>query len=157
MKSKKNTLTMLVEEISAHVNNIKNVNENYSYYNEILGDTSFILAGLCELILKESCKEWYKDENKWIDDSLITKAAMHEDTIHMEGVMIWGKTNTTQQWTDPFSIKISMPEEERNFSVLAFSFGDLDTPTITYREFNENRNFWINNDRKWKCFISNPC
>ncbi len=152
MKSIKEILGMLVRELIKHIDKIKSINPMSIYYNEILGDTSFLLAGLLELLLKKNYNEW--DERKWIDDSLITNVIMQNNKLIIEGVMIWGKTDTTEQWTDPFSFEIELLNNKTSFKEFTFLFCDLDNPEITYENFRDNRDYWARTNRKWKYVIS---
>ena len=101
MKSINEITSMLSSEIERHIDNIKSVNQNLVNYNEIIGDTSFLLAGLLESLLEQHFNDW--DHQKWIDDSLITSVLMQKRQLTIKGIMIWGREDTTNQWTDLFS------------------------------------------------------
>lgn len=140
MKSIKRILTMLVYELVKDLERIKSIDKELVYYNEILGDTSFLLAGLLELLLKKNFGEW--DSSKWIDDSLITSVAMQNEKMNIEGIMIWGRENTTEQWTDPFSFEIELLMDEVSFKRFTFLFCDLNNHEISYEKFKVNRKYW---------------
>ncbi|MFC4874286.1 hypothetical protein [Negadavirga shengliensis] len=152
MKSTRKILTMLVRELNNYLDNIKSINIVSGYYNEILGDTSFLLAGLLESLLKKNNIEW--DKKKWIDDSLITNIICQNDKVIIEGVMIWGKMNTTEQWTDPFFFEIELLKDEIGFKKFTFLFCDLKHTEITYEEFRDNGDYWVSTNRKWKYVIN---
>ncbi|SEK63699.1 hypothetical protein SAMN05421740_102296 [Parapedobacter koreensis] len=144
---------MLVHELNNHLDKIKSINPiSVYYYNEILGDTSFLIVGLLESLLKESCSEW--GEKKWIDDSLITNVIVQNNKLKIEGVIIWGKMDITEQWTDPFSFEIELLRDEISFKEFTFLFCDLDNPEITYEDFRDNRDYWVRTNRKWKYVIN---
>jgi len=152
VKSIEEILTMLVHELEKYGHKIDRNSRKNEYYNEQLGDTSFLLAGLLELLLKENITEW--DKEKWIDDSLITKIEINNDKLTIEGIMIWGIENTTEQWTDPFCFEIESFISKIDFKKITFLFGDWDYPEVSYEEFKKHRNFWGANDRNWKYIIN---
>lgn len=122
------------------------------YYNEMLGDTSFILAGLLESHLNGEFDDW--DKEKWMDDCLITNAEIDEGELSLSGVMIWGIESVTAQWTAPFFFKIELDEDRKDYFKYAFLFGDLDLPEIPYEYFRQNRNCWNSFERNWKYIIN---
>jgi hypothetical protein len=143
---------MLVYELAKDLERIKSIDKELVYYNEFLGDTSFLLAGLLELLLKKNFGEW--DSRKWIDDSLITRISTQNEKMNIEGIMIWGRENTTEQWTDPFSFEIELSMDEVSFKRFTFLFCDLDFREISYEEFKLNREYWDKNNRNWKYRIN---
>ena len=151
MKSTKEILLMLIHELVNNLDRIKSINPIPMYYNEVLGNASFLMAGLLESLLRESSNEW--DERKWIDDSLITDVIIRNSKLIIEGVMIWGKMDVTEQWTDPFSFEIELLRKNMSFKKFTFSFCDSEKPEITYGEFRNNRNYWTKGNRKWKYVI----
>ena len=151
MKNINEIILMLVSELTSHLDKIKSIKEPLVYFNEILGDTSFLLAGLLESLLKKRFNEW--DNRRWIDDSLVTKTIMVNNKLKIEGVMIWGMKNTTDQWTEPFIFEIELLNEEVNYREFVFLFGDLDKAEITYEEFRDNRSYWTVNNRNWRYII----
>jgi len=152
MKSAKEILVMLVRELIDHLDKVKNLKGDFEYYNDMLGDTSFILAALLESILKSNIGEW--DNRKWIDDSLITEFVMRGKSLKIDGIMIWGRENTTEQWTEPFIFEIELLKEELRYKNFLFLLGDLDKPEITYEEFKDNRDYWIPSNRNWQYIIN---
>jgi hypothetical protein len=151
MKAVKELLIMLVCELVKHLNDVKSVNKKVVYYNEILGDTSFLLAGILQSLLN-GFKDW--DKRKWFDDSLLTSILIQNEKLTIKGIMIWGKKNTTEQWTEPFSFEIVICENKSSFKEYTFLFSDLDKPEITYEEFRENRNYWDQDEINWKYIIN---
>lgn len=141
---------MLVDELYKHFDEIKSNNQGLTYYNELLGDTSFLLAGLLGSLLKQKYGDWHS--KRWIDDSLITKVVEYNNEINIEGIMIWGKENTTEQWTSPFSFKINLAKNQPGFKKFTFLFCHAEDPEISYEEFKVNGDVW-NKGRKWKYVI----
>ena len=99
---------------------------------------SFLLAGVLELNLKADCENW--DTDKWIDDSLLTKVTVDKNKVSIWGVMIWGRLDTTEQWTDPFYFEIVL--NEIGFIEYTFLYGEEQSIEVTYEAFNQNRNLW---------------
>ena len=118
------------------------------YYNEVMGDVSFLLAGVLELNLKTSCENW--DADKWIDDSLLTKVSVDGNKVSIWGVMIWGRMHTTEQWTDPFYFEAILNDISIEYT---FMFGEEQALEVTYGAFNQDRNMWdrgFYSNRDWK-------
>lgn len=152
MKSTEEIQSMLVSELFKHIGDIESIERKQDYYNQILGDTSFLLAGLLETLLKMYSEDW--DNIKWIDDSLITDIEIKNKKFCIWGIMIWGKEGTTEQWTDPFYFEIDLLLEERSFKRFTFLFCDLNNPEISYEYFKDNRNYWADRSRDWKYIIN---
>ena len=146
MKSSNEITQMLLEELLSNIDNTTNF-KNSTYYNEILGDTSFLLAGLLNSIFK---KESDGDENVWIDDSLITAIKLIDNKIFIDGVMIWGKGGTTEQWVEPFKFIMNLDKSLKNFTSYKFFFKDLDLKEISYEDFRENRDYYSHEIKNWK-------
>lgn len=162
MKSVREIINMLLLELSKNLNRV-NLTQNLDYYNSLMGDTSFLLAGLLESELKANFDDW--DSSKWIDDSLLTKVIKADkNTVLIWGIMIIGKENTTQQWTDPFYCEIVVKEDFSNFNKMLFLFGEQNTSEVTYHEFIQDRNMWdkgfysndswLPSERNWKYTIT---
>lgn len=152
MKSIKEIITMLATEIAEHSDNIKSMNIKPIYYNEILGDTSFLLASLLESLLVRNFNDW--DKKNWIDDSLITHAQIQDSKLSLEGIIIWGKENTTEQWTNPFALEMEFLKDKMSLKRFTFWFCDLDNHEIPYEEFNKLRDYWNNGTKNWKYIIN---
>jgi len=144
-------LLILVDELENHINKIKAKNHSVLYYNEILGDTSFLLAVLLDSLLKNNYEDW--DNSKWFDDCLISELTIQNDKVKLFGVMIWGKYDTTEQWTEPFAFEVDLLNQKNNNVTFKFLFSDLDNPEITYENFSKNRDYWSVKNRKWKYII----
>ncbi|MCS3533014.1 hypothetical protein [Chryseobacterium sp. JUb7] len=142
MKSTNEIAEILLEELQDKINKI-NLKDTI-YYNEFLGDTSFLLAGLLYSLIKEDSNI---DNTIWIDDSLITKVNRFDNIILIEGIMIWGKDNTTEQWVDPFKFNMNF---NNNFIDFTFLFKDLDLNEISYESFRNNRNYFSDEIENWK-------
>jgi hypothetical protein len=154
MKSIEEIQTMLVSELSNSVSRVKSMSSNLEYYNEILGDTSFLLAGLLDSLLKLK-DDW--DSKKWIDDSLLMKVNLNQNRFSIWGVMIGGVENVTDQWTDPFYFEIELNKAKSDFNEYTFLFSDLYKSEISYEEFRDNRSYWrpsTSNERDWKYVIN---
>jgi hypothetical protein len=154
MKSINDIKIMLTNELTKNLDRIKNVNNEMMYLNEILGDTSFILARFLYLLLQKNYNEW--NSNKWIDDCLITDLSIKNEKIRIEGVVILGNIKTTMQWTSPFSFETDLLNNEVQLNEFTFLFGDIDNPEITYEDYRDNRDYWFQpNNRNWKYIINN--
>lgn len=151
MKSPKEIMRMLVPELFRHLDRIDLNSRRPVYYNDILGDTSFLFAGLLEGLLKKNLIEW--DRAKWIDDSIITNLLVKDTEVKIDGVVIFGERNTTEQWTEPFSFWVDLDRQRDTFRDFIISFGDLDSPAITYERFKAHPNHWASNSRNWKYII----
>lgn len=146
MKSGNEIAQMLLGELLKNINNINNFN-NSKYYNEILGDTSFLLAGLLHVMIK---KEPQIDQKVWMDDSLITNIKLVNNIIFIDGIMIWGENGTTEQWVDPFNFNICLNNDFTDFIYYNFFFKDLYMSELLYDDFKENRNYYSDKIRNWK-------
>ena len=151
-KSIREIEVMLASELWECLSRISSMKPKLGYYNETLGDTSFLLAGLLDSILKIK-DDW--DSKKWLDDSLLMKVKLNHNKLSLWGVIIWGKENVTDQWTDPFYFEIKLGQTKPEFNEYTFLFADLDKPEISYENFSENRNYWNpSDDRNWKYVIN---
>jgi len=153
MKPSKEILVALVDELTKHLEVIKAFKSKPLYYNEILGDTSFLLAGLLGSLLKKKYTEW--NRKKWIDDSLITNVLVQKNKLVIEGVIIWGIENTTEQWTDPFLFEVELSKGKIVLKRFIFLFCDLVEPEISYEKFKVTRDYWQKkSERNWKYEIN---
>lgn len=162
MKSVKELQKMLVSELCNSLDRIRTNKGKMDFYNGILGDTSFLIAGLLESLLKLKFDEW--DPRKWIDDSLLTNINLNKNKLSIWGVMIWGMENETEQWTEPFYFEIDLNPNKLDFSIYTFLYCDLDNPEISYENFKESPDYWdkqldMNNnlnftERNWKYIIN---
>jgi hypothetical protein len=149
MKTSREIQQMLVSELLARSENILGLKEKPLYYNKVLGDTSFLLAGLLNSLMTENeINDW--GVQKWIDDCLLMDAQIHVDQIRFWGIVIWGIEGTTEQWTDPFYFEMELQEDEQTFSHFTFLFRDEEMTEITYSDFRMNREYWKIKDRNWK-------
>lgn len=152
MKSKSDIEYMLFEELNFSVERINSIKKDESYYNHILGNTSFLLATLIELLLVERHFDW--DNKKWMDDSLISDLIISENFLLLEGVMIWGGNDTTEQWTEPFKFIIKFNEKQHVTKDYTFYFSDKLKKEIPYSIFLEKRSYWKSIERDWKYIIN---
>ena len=160
MKSSKELQSMLASEICNNLLALKEA-KNQANFNEIMGDSSFLLSGILERELENNPK-W--NPNNWIDDSIIHKVKLKDSKIKIWGVIIWGKVSTTKQWTEPFYSEFSLDCKYAKLKELIILFGDEKVEEITYEEFAENRTFWDKDfysntnwkpsERNWKYRIS---
>jgi hypothetical protein len=149
MKSSKELQAMLASEICTNLLALKEA-KNLDCYNEITGDSSFLLSGILERELEADTK-W--SPSNWIDDSLLHKVSLENSKIKMWGVMIWGKEGTTKQWTEPFYCEFSLGCKPDELQELVILFGDEMVEEMIYEEFAENRTFWdkdFYSDTNWK-------
>lgn len=161
MKSIEEIEEMLVDEINNKIG-LLNSNIELDNYNELMGDVSFLLSGVLELKLKECFSDWLPE--KWLDDSLLSRVIHNGKKISIWGIMIWGKEDTTEEWTDPFYFEMILNENSCDFLEYTFLFSEEFDTEVTYEEFNQNRNMWDRNfylnetwnpsDRDWKYIIN---
>lgn len=151
MKPAKELIEMLFQEINEHLDSIVSKKQTLVYYNEIMGDTSFLLAGVLESLLKENVAEW--DHAKWMDDSLLTHVEIENDILRIGGIMVWGRGGTTEQWVDPFSFETALPGAQHVPRRFVFLFSDWDKPELSYGKFNEKRHYWEGSPRNWRYVI----
>jgi aminoglycoside phosphotransferase (APT) family kinase protein len=144
---------MLVPELIEHQDDVGFVNPTSDYHNKTLGDSSFLLAGLLGQLLKEVNSEW--NEERWIDDSLIRNVFTDNEKLIIEGVMIWGEMDTTEQWVDFFYFDIELLRDKISYKEFTFLFCDLDFSKIKYEHFSNNRDYYRSGkNRKWKYVIN---
>lgn len=148
MKSTNEIILMLADELTNHLHQIKSIDERPKYYNGLLGDTSFLLAGLLFSILKRKYTEWKYD--KWIDDSLLTNVVIEESNLIIDGMIIFGRAGVNKQWVDYFSFKVDVFKGHVNLNKFSFLFGLVDSPEISYEDFKNNRELHIVCNKKWK-------
>jgi hypothetical protein len=142
---------MLVDELVDHVDNFVTVKRDNLYYNEILGNTSFLLAGLLGSILNSKNDQWVS--NKWFDDSLITRISYNNGTFRIYGIMIWGKKDTTEQWTEPFGFVLKIYNIESYAGSFDLYFGNLDRNEISYELYKMDQSHWSDNVTNWRFII----
>ena len=137
MKSAKEILEMLVEELAVHLHDDDSLPETGGYYNEGLGKTSFLLSGLLQALLKDECSSSWNSNLLWIDDSLITTVTRQENKLRIGGAMIWGKRGSSEEWVDPFFFEIEPFVNAPVASRLILLFGD-DKSNLTYEEYKDD-------------------
>lgn len=151
MKSHNQIEKMLAEELLNCLSEPIQIIRKNGYYNESLGDTSFLLSGLLGCLL-EQYPEWEKE--KWLDDSLITNIKSEDQNIILNGVIIWGRDNTTEEWTDPFCFSGDLDKTTQTFRRYTFLFGDLGKDEISYSEYKHNRDYWNGKEYNWRYIIN---
>jgi hypothetical protein len=151
LRTEPEILAMLVPQLISGVEKLSLINTKPVYYNELFGDTSFLLTGLLELMLKKKFDDW--EEDKWFDDSLLSSARFSNSTLTLGGVIIWGREDTSQRWTDPFSFQIDLRVDEKNYKRYAFLFGHVNDQEVTYEEFIDDHGYWDNREKDWKYII----
>ncbi|WP_343690902.1 hypothetical protein [Chitinophaga sp.] len=150
MKSISELENMLAMELSPFTTGERSVAQPSKYYNEPLGDISFILGGIVKAHLKEKHAEWFVN-GKWIDDTLIETFTCNQQIIEMSGVVIWGLSGDTEQWTDPFRIVIEFSDEEiAKYTIL---FGDVLRASLKFTDFKYNRDYWKGSEMDWDYII----
>jgi hypothetical protein len=162
MKSIEEIQNILVNELWDNLDKIKSAKPNLAYYNEFLGDTSFILVGLLELLLISRFSDW--DKYRWIDDCLITKVKTNDSLLSIWGIVISGIKDGTGQFTEPFYLEIELNQNTCDFNRYLFLFSDLNRPVLSYQSFRENRDYWDKqyyktdywdvSERYWKYIIN---
>lgn len=150
MKTADEILKMLICELFVHLTSDFMVKKEGGFYNRFLGDTSFLLAGLLQALLKEKVPQW-DSKSRWIDDCLITHLRLFENRLVLGGVMIWGRMDTTEQWVDVFSFETEQVSKDEGSPRYAFSFCDSQRPERKYEEYGEGGPV-VNNyeDISWK-------
>lgn len=139
MKSIEEIENMLVEELCASADNVECMDKSKRYFNDCVGDASFILAALLHQHLKLSKFDWCK--KKWIDDCLLSKIQKNENEVCIWGVMIWGREGVNSQWVEPFFFKIDL-DCNGGQSDYIIMFGSADHPELKYEDFLQNREYW---------------
>lgn len=147
MKQLEEIKVIFNSELTKHLEVMSTLPKQSQYYNEFLGDVSVILAALIESSLRKNFVDW--DHTKWMDDSLITKLVLSNDKLNIAGVVIWGRENTTQQWTDPFRFEAEF-REDGTFSNFLIWFQYVNTPELTFDEFKNSRNYYNSAQPIWK-------
>jgi hypothetical protein len=143
MKSKRQIEDILVKEIEM----ISVTNSDRHLPKDELGDITFVLAGLLNVIMKQT-NDW--DPQRWIDDCIITEVHKINRIFSTSGIMIWGVTSTTEQWTDPFTFQITLNQSKRKFEAYTFKFRDNENSEITYGQYKMFPNYWLAKKRNWK-------
>ncbi|MEM7371946.1 MAG: hypothetical protein AAF587_25245 [Bacteroidota bacterium] len=161
MKSDIEIKQMFLSEICEHVEKLDSQIE-LVYYNDLLEDTSFLLAAFLERLLIKNASEW--DDDKWVDDCLLTKVLFSDKRLQIWGVMIWGRLDISSQWTDPFYFDFTLDLSCCKMKNSTFLFRDMNIPSISYEQFNISRGFWDKDffsdnqwdpyERTWKLVIS---
>ncbi|KAB2916179.1 MAG: hypothetical protein F9K23_08695 [Bacteroidetes bacterium] len=142
------TLTeMLFENLINSITSIKSATLHQNYYNDLVGNTSVILSAILAQYLRSKYVEWKKE--KWIDDSLITGVEFKNEIFYINGVVIWGRMDTTEQWTDPFYFEATLNTVKKTFQKFKLLFGDKEIPSLTYEVFKYQRDYWDGANRNW--------
>lgn len=134
MKTADEILKMLIGELFVHLDSDFSVKKEGIFYNRALGDSSFLLAGLLQLLLRENVPQW-DSKSRWLDDSLITHVRLNENKLVLGGVMIWGKRDTTEQWVDLFSFETEPLSKEARSPRFTFSFCDAQGSERKYEDY----------------------
>lgn len=150
MKSIEEIEAILGNEIRKSLNQIRNRNAESSYYNDILGYTASTLAALLYVHLKEGQKNW--ESNKWVDDILIRWVESNGD-LKLRGIIIWGKRDTTEQWTEPIYFETSLDGDKVSMKKYVILFGDKNRSEITYEDFHANQDYWDQAINEWRHII----
>ena len=64
MKTIQEIEKMIITELNSYFNRNDGTTQKSNYYNEVLGDTSFLMAGLFQSLLKTENNNWKTD--RWI-------------------------------------------------------------------------------------------
>jgi len=154
MKSIKEIKSILVEELLQRLPGIESNTKELDYYNDLLGDTSYLLAGLLGLLLRSQFPDW--PSQNWMDDSLITTVELKNRIIAIRGVVIWGIMDDTEEWVEPFYFEMKLDENKSDFTSYIFMFSDLEYKAVSYSFFKNNRSYWQPINRNWKYIIPDP-
>ncbi|MBV7531212.1 hypothetical protein [Chitinophaga sp. sic0106] len=103
MKSLKSIQELIAEKLNAGIPYLSNLLKPEVYYNQYLDGASSILVSLLQTHLRSNGNGW--DTAKWMDDCLITAFGLTDKELSLGGIAIWGKGRTTEQWTEPFSLR----------------------------------------------------
>lgn len=133
---------MLKKEISTNIFSTP-LSVNYVYLNKFLGDSSFIIARVMELYLKDN--EYFKNNKIWFDDTLIIRIEKEDQVVSLWGVLIFGIEDITEQFTNPFRFNINLLS-----TTCTFSYGDASQKAISYEDFLSNRSAWNPSKRNWE-------
>lgn len=152
MKSLEEIEEMLKNELNQYMPIIKGITRPVTYFNQFIGNTSFLLVGLLEAHLRVCHDQW--TPAKWMDDSLITDVKITDEILSIEGIAIWGIENDIDQWTEPLLFTVLL----RNFTVditnYSFLFGDTAEEEVSYGDFRFNRDIWTRSDRDWRYIVN---
>jgi hypothetical protein len=151
MKSIVEIQDSLFKEVVKYIERSTTDSVEEGYFNRIAGDISFLLAALLNSFMKIKYEDWISE--KWLDDSLIHGINFEGNRLQIWGVMIWGRHNTTEQWTDPFLFEIELNKDRLDFKSISFWFCDLLDPELTFERFVENRNYYNFDRINWKYTI----
>lgn len=125
---------ILLDEINSFEKDEINSHQG-KYYNEITGNMSTVLTYMLSK-LNLVREDW---DDCWLDDSLITKIVKLKERLRIWGILITGRENTNQQWTNPIYFEIRNTDEYKNFTEYTFLLGDKNSEELTYTDFIENR------------------
>ena len=150
MKSREKLLKLLIEELLSNMDSGSWRNKKGEFYNEFLGDSSAILAGVLNALLGDETISWDSDA-KWLDDCLITRLFLEDDDVlRLRGVVIWGKRNTTEQWVDSFAFEVQPLHTNVGKRRFRFWFCDKSDTKRTYEEFKQRSPYTFSNIPEWK-------
>ena len=152
---------MLVETLFQCLDKF-NPKTDLDHNTEAMNWVAAILARLLGEELEENFEDW--ESSRWLDDSFLSRVLVDNKRFFIWGVMIWGRMNTTAQWTAPFYFEIELNEvDKKGFIEMIFLFNEENPSEVTFEEFDQNhglwdREFYSNNDwepseRNWKYSI----
>lgn len=150
MKSAPEILNMLSSEFIRH-SDASGIDSDSGYMNHYLGDTSFLLAGLLQQLLRANFNEW--NRGGWVDDSLIRDFDYKNDRFSIKGDMIWAK-DAADQWVSVFEFELELLKDEVGVKDFVFYFVEQDHPEMNYDEYRNRRNFWSRPINNWKYVIT---
>lgn len=151
MRSINEIRKMLLAELYRTKENLKQGKGDFKYLNEMMGDTSFLLAGLLNSHLKNEFEEWNCE--RWIDDSLIEDVEINGGLLRISGIVVWGIEDRKEQWVEPFLFEIELKLKVTGFSQYTLFSGDLNLGEISYDDFKNDRKYWSRSKRDWKYII----
>ncbi|SEW53519.1 hypothetical protein [Chitinophaga arvensicola] len=153
MKSLEEIREMLESELNRCIPITKKIAGPMEYFNEYLGNTSFLLVGLLGAHLREDNDKWISI--RWMDDSLITDFNLTDHSLSIKGIAIWGIENDMEQWTEPFIFEVALENNGAvDTSSYSFLFGKTGYPEVSYDYFRKDRSIWASNKAAWRYVIS---
>tara|TARA_B110000003_G_C16403654_1_gene439329 strand:- start:149 stop:628 length:480 start_codon:yes stop_codon:yes gene_type:complete len=135
MKSNEELFKLLYIELDKSLNELDCVMN----FDKELRDVAIYLSGIIENSIG-SVEEW--GDLDWIDDCLLNKVRLSGDHLSFWGIVIWGKSNTTNQWVDPFHCRVLLDFRKKTCRNFHLKFKSKILKEISYEEFSVNRKYW---------------
>lgn len=140
VKSIKEIETMLTSDLCVNADKVDCSDDGQLYYSILMGDVSFVLAGLLHQHLKAPRFDWCK--KKWIDDCLLLKCARNKNGIDIFGSAIWGREGVNSQWVELFFFNAELDCDRKVLLDYVIMFGDASRAELKYEDFLQHRECW---------------